>query len=160
MKRNSLKYLLAFSALALMLSACKPEKLVLDPAPSKLEGINGTFTLVKVAQVDENAAPGTTDELDVSAAFIGASAPTITFNSDALTFTYAPGTSPDFIGASGTWAFDDVDFPTKVIMNNGVQYDLSLLRTIRPQDEFLEVELARSCGGATSLRYQYKFQRN
>jgi hypothetical protein len=160
MKRISFSYLLAFTALALMLSACKPEKLVLDPAPSKLEGINGTFTLVQVIQVDENAAPGTTDELNVSDAFIGTDAPSITFNSSALTFTYNAGTSPDFIGASGTWAFDDVDFPSKVVMNNGAQYDLNLLHTIRPQDEFLQVELLRSCGGSTTLRYQYKFQRN
>lgn len=160
MKFKSIPYLLAFTALALVMSACKPEKLVLDPAPSKLEGINGTFTLVKVVQVDENAAPGTTDELDVTAAYLGTTAPSITFNSSALTFTYNAGTSPDFIGASGTWAFDDVDFPTKVVMNNGTQYDLGLLHTIRPQDEFLEVELVRSCGGSAALRYQYKFQRN
>jgi Domain of unknown function (DUF5004) len=160
MKRISFKYLLAMTALAMMLSACKPEKLVLDPAPSKLEGINGTFTLVQVVQVDENAAPGTTDELNVSTAFIGTDAPSITFNSSAKTFTYNTGTSPDYLGASGTWAFDDDDYPSKVVMNNGTQYDLNLLHTIRPQDEFLEVELTRSCGGAATLRYQYKFQRN
>lgn len=157
---NQFKSLLAVAALGLAISSCKPERLVLDPAPSKLDGIQGTFTLVEVVQVDDNAAPGTTDEMDVSKAFIGTTPATISFNSEAFTFTYNTGSSPDFLGASGQWAFDDNDYPTKIMMDNGVQYELQLLHTIRPQDAYLQVELQRSCNGAESVKYRYKFQRN
>lgn len=142
------------------MTGCKPEELTLDPAPSKLEGINDTFTLTSVVQVDNNAAPGTLAEYDVSGVYIGLTPATIAFNSTDLTFSYTTGSSLDFIGTAGSFAFDNDDYPTTIVMNNGVDtYDLVLVQTIRPQDEFLEVELARSCGsGATS--YRYKFQRN
>ena len=46
-------------------------------------------------------------------------------------------------------------------MNDGTaQYDLKLLHTIRPQDEFLEVQYERSCGTTVSVIYQFKFARN
>ena len=160
MKFKAYKTLFAIGALALVLSACKPEAIVLGPEPSKLDGINDTFTLVEVTQVDENARPGSTKSMDVSAAFSSGTAATITFNSAAHTFSYSPGNAPDYIGADGTWQFDNDDYPTKVTLTNGTVFDLRLLHTIRPQDEFLEVELTRTCGGDASVSYRYKFQRN
>jgi hypothetical protein len=146
-------------SIGLVMVGCKPEELVLDPAPSKLDGINDTFTLVGVTQIDFNAAPGATEQVDVSGVFIGSSPATITFNSADKTFSYATGSSLDFLGATGSWLFDNDDYPTKIEMNNGsAVYDLILVRTIRPQDQFLEVEMARGCGGG--FGYQYKFQRN
>jgi hypothetical protein len=143
--------------LALVVAGCKPESPVLDPAPSKLEGINDTFTLVEVMQVDYNGIGLT--ELDVSGIFIGSTPATIAFNSGDKTFTYNTGTSLDFLGSGGSWAFDNDDYPTKLMMTSGAdQYDLVLVRTIRPQEQFLEVELTRPCGGATG--YRYKFARN
>ena len=51
-------------------------------------------------------------------------------------------------------------FPSEVAIDvNGTQYILHLLHTIRPQDQFLEVELERMCGGSAVSAYQYKFER-
>jgi hypothetical protein len=152
-----LQSFLLMLTIGLVLAGCKPEELVLGPEPSKLDGIKDTFTLVEVNQVDNNAAPGATKTVDVSPIFIGNTPATITFGDGS--FTYNAGTSLDFLGASGSWAFDDDNYPTKIEMNSGAgAYDLILVRTIRPQDQYLEVELTRGCGGGVG--YQYKFQRN
>ncbi len=144
----------------LAISACKPDELVLDPAPSKLEGIHGTFSLSEVIQVDPLILTGD-NTLDVTSAFKTGATPTITFDSDAFTFTFVAGDGPDYLGAGGTWAFDNNDYPTQINMDNGQgQYVLKLRRTIRPQDEALEVDLERGCGGSPTLVYQFKFARN
>lgn len=155
----TLQSFLLMLTVGLLLAGCKPEELVLDPAPSKLDGINDTFTLVEVNQVDNNASPGAAESVDVSEVFIGGNPARITFNSADKTFSYTTGSSLDFLGASGSWLFDNDDYPTKIEMNNGsAVYDLILVRTIRPQDQFLEVDLTRGCGGG--FGYRYKFQRN
>ncbi len=157
MKRSYIFLALLLGMLTSM-TGCK-EEYVLDPAPSKLEGINGTFTLTEVMQIDPNTF-GDLTSLDVTSVFVGTTPAKITFNSDAGTFTYDTGTSIDFIGASGTWAFDNDEYPTKISMDaSGVTYDLALVNTIRPADN-LAFQLDRSCGGAVTSSYQYTFARN
>jgi hypothetical protein len=143
-----------------LFAACKPEEIILDPPPSKLEGINGTFTLVEALQVDPFVIGGDND-LDVTQVFTTDGVPTLSFNSTNFTYTFNPGGGPDYLGGTGTWAFDNNDYPTLIAMNNGsAQLDLKLLHTIRPQDEHLEVQYERACGGTTSVIYQFKFARN
>ena len=132
MKRRYIFLALILGMLTSM-TGCEKEY-VLDPPPSKLEGINGTFTLTKVMQLDPNTF-GDLTSLDVTSVFAGTDPAQITFVSDAKTFTYDTGTTIDFIGASGTWAFDNDDYPTKISMDaSGVTYDLALVNTIRPSD--------------------------
>lgn len=72
---------------------------------------------------------------------------------------FVPQDGPNYLGNAGSWAFDNVDHPTLITMNDGTaQYDLKLLHTIR-QDEFLEVQYERS-GTTVSVIYQFKFARN
>ena len=145
---------------ALSFAGCKPEEIVLDPPPSKLEGINGTFTLSSVTQVDPFVI-GSGNSLDVTSAFTKGTVPSITFNSSTFDFTFNPGDAPNYLGSNGTWAFDNNDYPTLIAMNDGTsQYDLKLLHTIRPQDKYLEVQFERSCDGTVSVIYQFKFARN
>lgn len=145
---------------AILMAGCKPEEIVLNPPPSKLEGINGTFTLNSVTQIDPFVI-GSGNSLDITSAFTKGAVPSITFNSSSFAFTFNPGDAPNYLGAAGTWAFDNNDYPTLIAMNDGTnQYDLKLLHTIRPQDEYLEVQFERSCGGTVSVIYQFKFARN
>ena len=159
--KNKAKYLLLLLLTGLVvMTACDPERATLEPAGSKLDGINDTFTLTSVVQVDQITSEFD-NTLDVSSAFIGATASTITYSSSDFTWTYTPGDSPDYLGAGGTWAFDDNDFPTKITMIEGANtYDLTLLRTIRPSDQTLEFQLDKTCYGAPNLSYQYTFTRN
>lgn len=157
MKKHSIILTLVLAVLV-GLSGCKKEEYVLEPPASKLEGINATFSLARVIQVDQLTFE-VDNSLDVSSVFIGQTPARITFDSDAGTFNYQTGSTIDFIGASGTWAFDDNDYPTKITMNNGADtYDVTLIRTIRPQDN-LEFQLDRSCGGQLIFSYQYIFER-
>jgi hypothetical protein len=160
MKRFSLKYLALLAGLAFALTACKPEEIILDPPPSKLEGINGTFTLEEVIQVDLSVLGGD-NSLDVTSVFSQGNRPSITFNSSDFTYTYSAGDGPDYIGTNGSWAFDNNEYPTLINMNYaGSSYELKLLHTIRPQDAYLEVSYARTCGGSETVVYEFKFARN
>ena len=158
--KGKIKYLTLLLIVALAISACKPDELVLDPPGSKLDGINDSFTLTEVIQIDPFVI-GSGNYLDVTSVFTSGAAPTITFNSADFTFTFNAGDGPNYLGTGGTWTFDNNDYPTLINMNDGTgQYVLSLLHTIRPQDKFLEVQYERSCGTQVTVRYQFKFSRN
>lgn len=159
MKFKNIQFFALLMLMVFAMTACKPEEIVLDPPPSKLEGINGTFVLSEVIQQDPFIL-GDGATLDVTAIFTTGTAPTITFDSGAFTFSYAKGDGPDYLGAAGSWAFDNDDYPTQINMNNGLsQYALKLRHTIRPQDEYLEVNFERGCGGNPTVVYQFKFAR-
>jgi hypothetical protein len=158
--KGNFKYWMLLLLLTATVAGCKPEEIVLDPPPSKLDGINGTFTLAEVVQIDPFVIGGG-NSLDVTSVYTSGAAPSITFVASDHTFTFDPGDGPDYLGSAGTWAFDNDDYPTLISMDNGTAtYDLPLLHTIRPQDEFLQFEFARSCGGTVTVKYQFKFARN
>lgn len=142
------------------LYSCRPEEPGALAAPeSKLDGINDSFTLISVTQVDRRAL-GDESSLDVSDIFT--SNPTqITFSSSDFTYSVVPGSGPNFLGDSGTWAFDDIEYPTTVTLTPaaGAEVVLWLNRTIRPRETMLEVEWVRSCSGAESVSYRYMFAR-
>jgi hypothetical protein len=158
--KGNFKYWTLLLLIGLSLASCKPDKLVLDPPASKLEGINDSFTLSEVIQVDP-AVLGSGNSLDVTAAFTKGAVPVIAFNSTDFTYAYTAGDAPNYLGASGTWALDDNDYPTLISMNDGSRtYTLNLLHTIRPQDLYLEVRYQRSCGSSVAVIYDFKFARN
>jgi hypothetical protein len=155
-----LKYTTLLLLALLVLGGCKPENLVLDPPPSKLEGINDTFTLAEVTQIDPFVLAGP-NSMDVSTVYTSGTAPSITFNSSNFTYAYSPGDAPNYLGSNGTWAFDNNDYPKFLTLDNGGNsLRMTLLHTIRPQDEFLEFQFDRSCGGQKTVVYQFKFARN
>lgn len=157
--KGSFKYLTLLLLMVGGLAACKHEDLVLDPPASKLDGINDDFSLVEVVQLDPQILGGG-NTYDVTKVYTTGVAPVIAFKSADFTYTYAAGNAPNYLGASGTWSFDNNDYPTLIHMNDGTsQFDLTLLHTIRPQDEFLEVQYARSCGSTVAIIYQFKFAR-
>ena len=158
MKKISLALVLLLAVLV-GLTGCQPEEYVLQPAPSKIEGIEDTFVLSRVVQVDQRTL-NIDNTLDISAVFVGESGGELTFDPEAGTFAFVPNTSIDFLGTSGTWGFDDPDYPSMIVMNNSTEtYTLNLLRTIRPQDQ-LQVQLNRECSGEVSVSYQMYFERN
>lgn len=160
MKNKATYLLLMLLAGLVFMTSCKPEELTLDPAGSKLDGINDTFTLTSVIQVDQITSEFE-NTLDVSSAFIGTAPASITYNSADFTWSYTPGDSPDYLGSGGSWSFDDNDYPTMISMVQGANnFDLTLLRTIRPQDQTLEFQLDKSCSGTPNVSYQYTFTRN
>jgi len=144
-----------------VISACKKDRPELDPPGSKLEGINANWTLVEVEQIDINNVAEPT--LDVSEAYLNNSSMEIKFNSESFSYEVLYGNTPAFFGNSGTWKFDDNEYPANIELTSDLSevINLPLIRTIRPQDPFLIFGFERTCGNDEKpyIKYHYKFIR-
>lgn len=145
---------------SISLHSCKKDRLELEAPSSKLEGINATWKLKEVIQVDE--ADALFPEMEVSEAFIGEDGLEITFNSSDFSYAVNAGESPNYFGTTGTWAFDDNEFPTLIsITHDGKTENLNLLRTVRTVDKTLEFRYYRQCAeaGKNVVSYKMVFER-
>jgi len=151
----------------LTLSDCKKENYTLDPPGSKVEGINGAWEINKVIQVDELDL--SKSERDLSLLYINEFSTAvleIIFNSSEMTFMITPGSSgKNYLPSSGTWAFDDDAYPTKILLKDegGTTTVLSLQGPTRPQDLYLKFSFQRSCiiddVDTEYVGYRYEFNR-
>jgi hypothetical protein len=167
MKRTN--YILILIALlsVTMLSQCKKKTYTLDPPPSKIEGLNGDWSLYSVIQVDEISL--SKGEKDISQFYIGSDTTTVmqaNFSSSDKTFTITPGTmGRNYLPSSGTWTFDDNDYPQYIYLvdDNGVETTLKLQAPTRPVDTELKFSFQRSCiiNGEEKeyVGYRYEFNR-
>lgn len=153
-------------ATTLLLQACQDDDVAIGDPGSKLDGINGSWELVQVVQIDETSFGR--DEWDVSPVFVTGDAPEITFNSSSFTYVAESNGKPSFIGTSGTWSFkNDLnpnsanEAPEYIELNNqdGSTIRLNLASTIRPSDTRLRVEYTRDCSGTASVSYRYEYER-
>lgn len=152
-----MKNLTLYLALVIVtFSACKDDP-KLYPESSKLEGINATWILTKVSQIDPS---NKEDLLDVSFVFTEANPVEMTINSTDFTYQFKNG-NPLYMGNAGTWAFDDNNYPTLITINHDAKTEeIKLLHTIRSIDPILAIELNRYCdGGTKTTTYQYEFTR-
>jgi hypothetical protein len=156
MKINTL--FLMFGALFLVTnSGCKKKTREIGPVSSKLEGINDVWVLQQVKQYD----PLNKDLiLDVTEALTGATPIEMTVDSKNLTYTFNQP-DPVFMGTTGTWKFDDENYPTAIQFNEGSNVsNVKLIRTIRTVDQTLELQLTRFCeAGKPITVYQFIFIR-
>ncbi len=166
MKINQLNILLALVVVLLALSSCKEDiKPIGDPL-SQVNGIADTWKLYHVNQVDE-LNDKSDNFIDVSTIIMGATPAEITFNPD-KTFTLNPGTMRNFLPVDGSWAFDDEDYPSQIILtdSNG-ETVLDMLSPVREKvDNRLEVKYIRPINGCADLEgkrgavsYEYYFER-
>lgn len=162
MRYFSIKTLLSLTLLVFMLSACKPEQVFEAGTPfSSLKGINGTWVIDQVSQVDKLSTKSD-NTLDVSSFFTGANPLSITFNSDDFTWSVNPGDGPNYLGTSGIWSFDDPDFPSAInVDDNGVSTVLTLNRPVREEvDQYLDFTMNRQdCAGKSAIAYTFIFVR-
>lgn len=152
--------LIALLALVLF-SGCKEEELTLDAPYSKLEGINGSFRLNAVTQVDELTS-STFNEMDLSSFFVRSTPMTISFDNSTMTYAVANADSlPNYLGASGSWAFDDPEYPSSITLTTsmGESVNLALGQTIRPIESQLIFSVERGCNGGKAISYRYTFDR-
>lgn len=150
-------FILSF-ALSLSMMACKDKEQILEEPGSKLEGIHATWEMVEVVQVDEVSI--SKDELDVSDAFIAGTPMQITMDSENFTYSVTNTAGPNFFGDSGSWEFDDNEFPTKITITSNTSdvIELPLESTTRPQDAYFHFKHFRKCGGSAEAYIAYKFK--
>ncbi len=155
--------------LALLFTQCKEELKPIGEPFSQLEGINDTWQLTSIEQIDE-LDKGDNAPLDVSNIMMGTQAAIMTFNSSDFTYTLTPGTMRNFFPTNGTWFFDDNDFPAVITLeNSGAQFECKLQAPIRREsgEDELVIKYIRPIGNCTVLEdglkgavgYQYRFMR-
>lgn len=158
MKYSSILYLL-FAGLLIIFAGCKEDIYEFGEPFSKIEGINGSFVLSKVLQVDERTT-ALDNTFDISEFFIGSEPAKLSFNGSDFSYSLSPGTAPNFLGDTlGSWKFDDNEFPTEITLGTTDAVTLKLNRTIREIDNTLEFNVTRFCGGTPGVSYQYVFTR-
>ncbi len=163
MKNIKMSLVLSLSFL-LALSACKKDIKEIGMPGSKVEGIKATWVLTKAVQVDELSL--TKEAANIYGYFASSSKlPNITFT-DTTYSVDTTGLDLNFFGAaSGTWAFDDPEFPSTITFNpeGASSFELKLNGPIRPQDNLrLSKEVHKSCKGKATwaMSYNLEFKRN
>lgn len=158
--KNCCKFASLILFLTLLASCAQDDIPPLGEPSDKLEGINDEFELDQVIFYD-NITPFDDNSLNVSEEFIGSEPLTIVFDKDEMIYTVDPGTTLNFFGQSGNWKFDNAEFPTYIIFepeNLEPELRTKLLRTIRPQDEQLQIIIGGGCD-KTSVSYELYFNR-
>ncbi len=165
----SMKYIsiLLISLITFGMLGCQEELPPIGEPFDKLVGINASFKLIGVTQVDERTKIPDNAQLDISGFFIKNDPPVISFDANAMTYTYTPGDSPNFLGESGSWKFTNDEFPAQanefpeniVLTNNGEDLTLVLQKTIREIETTLEFKLVKECDDTPAVSYIYIFER-
>jgi hypothetical protein len=153
-------YHLILFALVIAGTACeKTDVPPLGEPLSKVEGLSGSWTLETVQRFDQSEVDLSKASFDISDVFIRDDF-RIVFKTDG-TYTVETGNTPNYFGTSGTWAFDDNEFPTMVMLVNGNGEDLTLRLNgpTRPVDQTLSFTLFRSCSGDGGYGYIFEFSR-
>jgi hypothetical protein len=151
---------------ALAISGCKPDlKGDLGTPSNKMEGMAGTWELNKFGQQDLNNP--IKEVRDLSDFYInGTDTPyRITFAVADMSYSVAPGPGRNYFGTSGTWGFDNPDFPSFLRLfsaTDTLEFDLGSM--VRPFDNALNLELPRPCNDAdgfttNTVIYQFQFNR-
>ena len=163
------KYILLSSIFLglLLFGNCTKKTYTLDDPVSKIEGLNGSWTLYSVVQVDEISL--SKDERDISSFYIGdgtVEVLEVTFKSSDKTFEIVLGDiGRNYLPTSGTWSFDDNNFPQFIYLeeDNGTVTTLKLQGPTRPQDQKLKFSFQRSCTilgeEKEYVGYRYEFNR-
>lgn len=149
------------------LTECKKKTYTLDPPVSKVEGVNGTWELYSVVQVDELDLAKA--ERNISNFYIDQNSTNvlqITFKSSDMTFEVVLGDiGRNYLPTSGSWYFDDDNYPEYIYLEDedGNSTELSLQGPTRPQDNQLKYSFKRSCviDGVEEeyVGYRYEFNR-
>ncbi len=168
MKRNI--YILII-ILAGIIVSCKPEdfKPIGEPK-SKVELLNGSWTISKVNQTDVNAAnkgfPMEVQQMEITNSFPANPFTdlSINFNSVSGNFTVSKGNSFSNWPNSGNWEFDNPSYPSKLMLYTttdtitlGIS-NLSNLNALTPKITFREVKQLQSGNKMIDvIYYDYTF---
>lgn len=165
-KLFNLRLLLILISLSTVVGCKEEQDLQLGEPFSKLDGINDTWILASIVQIDGLATDPTKRQLDLPEDFIGDSPMSITFDSTAGTYSVQSGnTILNLLGDSGTWSFDDDNYPTSISFNGTVW---NLLAPTRRVDNTLKISTAHYCTivddtgaqvPAATVSYIYTFER-
>lgn len=166
MKNKILKIVL-FLPLCLFFACEQMNEPELGVPFSKVEGINDQWILESIVQVDLLTS-ASQNSVDVTRIMLGDDPAEIEFSSADFTFDLDAKSSKIFLPESGSWSFDNNDFPSLINMESqGQSTSLSLLAPVRAEvDEYLYFQYTRPIGdcavleeGEGAVAYKYRFKR-
>ncbi len=166
--KHTFKPIIIFLILTISFTSCEPVEYgeIGDPF-SKLEAIEGTWIATEVIQIDETALAqgGLYTEMDLTNLFNFTSY-SITFNLDgemqSSTFSVNDGGAPSFIDSTGTWAFNNSEFPDEIYFTlpDSLGYTSKLKLIAPPRDQNpLRMKFQRFSGEKLIVSYRYNFEK-
>lgn len=163
------KYFWLVAILSVMTTACEEDdKAEIGEPYSKVDGINGSWIVSTVNQIDEQSV--LRDAKDLSEYFVvpGEQSLEIEFNGEDFSYAVIPGPGSNPFGDGGDWTFDDLDYPSEVWLMPMDEADTIVVTLGQPvyehSSELLLNQNKYCIDGATGdetliLAYEYKFLR-
>ncbi len=139
------------------------ETVQLTPLGDPAIALNGTWHLHHLTQTDQVLKAKDKPVLDITDFVLNGGKFELTFNSAAKTYTVASTARINYLGAGGTFAFDDPKFPTKIILTStaGSVINLPLGAPMRPEKPSdLIFKYSRTKRGKPSVTYNYTFEKH
>lgn len=154
------KVLLSALAIALVAIGCQPEGYKdIGPDYSLTEGITGTWSLSTVSQTDETQpVPETVDISD----FFVSDPLVMSFDYGTLSYTVDnAGAGGSIFGNSGTFGYNDSEFPSAISMytDAGDTLMMDLTQMVRTIDTRMGFSVSRYRCGEINITYDYDFNR-
>lgn len=163
-----MKRILNLAAIAIVLvigiSSCRPEKKVLGPKASQVDGISTQWILSRVDQIDVNVQLAFVESdtlLNVTEAYIDGAPMEIGFDKTGTYSITAGAGSSLFKNATGKWNFDNNEYPSYLVFDaaSTSENSMKLIRPVRPQDNNLVLKYNKICGGKRTVSYHLTFNR-
>jgi len=160
---KKLNILLASVAVVLMALACQPEEVEpIGDAFDRSTQITGTWNLTTATMVDTDAVrkgfPASVQTVDITTIVAGVDFTdfSITINADG-SFSTTKGSAPIEVPDNGTWAFDNAEFPSALVLTSGAtSVSLNIASFANITSGQLTFGLTRSFdNGNNFLRYEY-----
>lgn len=147
-------------------SACKKEYESIGLPASKIDGVVARWVLTDFIITDK--ATIVEEKMDMTDFFSSnASLPNIVFTISGTDTTYACDTTGlpfnVFGTTTGKWKFDDINFPTKILLipaNGDATVEFNLLAPIRTVDNSLKISKSINCNGNAAFTYDLSFNRS
>jgi len=163
--KNIFKIAVVTAVIITSFGSCKQEKQELGPKASQVEGIVNNWILTKVDQIDVNVELAFQESdtlLDVSEAILTSMPMEINISGDG-TYTFTDGDGRNMFDSlnTGTWGFDNDEYPSMIVFNKGTNQESNypLIRPVRPQDPYLAVKYNKFCGDNRIVSYHLWFTR-
>ncbi len=154
-----------------LILGCKTENPDFGEPFSKVEGIADEWELIEMyhSGIDVLTSNNTiTNTIQLPASYIGTVPATLNFTNE-FSYTGSSNDSKLLFPTSGTWAFDDNEFPSKLFLTSGGEtLELKLLAPVRENvDPYLHFIYVRPFAGCRpsdavstgTVGYEYKFAR-
>ena len=159
MKRQHLSaWATLVAVLALTWTACSTcsSTAGLDSGYDHKAAIAHTWQLRNIVEVDKLVNPE--DTLNVNAFMLGANPANLTINND-NTFNFTPNDSQITLDGSGTWAFDDENYPSEVVFTStSGSVTLKLVNSVRPFDTRMNLGLVHCNDSRFIVKYAFSRQ--